>query len=76
MKHLTTQQAAQELGISPHTLDAWRAKGFGPQYRKIGRRVFYEKSDLSEWAQGQARWSTTADAPAGAATNPVADASC
>ena len=59
MNHLTVKEAAQKLGISPHTLDAWRAKGFGPQYRKIGRRVLYERNDLVVWASNQSRTSTS-----------------
>lgn len=66
MVHLSTKQAAQELGISRHTLDAWRIKGIGPQFRKIGRRVLYERADLIAWANEQSRTST-ADSGNGAA---------
>jgi len=59
MHHLTIKQAAQELGVSHHTLDAWRTKGIGPQFRKIGRRVLYERADLVVWASDQSRTSTS-----------------
>ncbi len=59
MNHLTTHRAAQELGISRHTLEAWRIKGIGPRFRKIGRRVLYEQGDLVVWASNQSRTSTS-----------------
>ena len=59
MNHLTTERAAQELGISRHTLEAWRIKGIGPRFRKIGRRVLYEQGDLVVWASNQSRTSTS-----------------
>ena len=59
MNHIDTQRAARELGVSPHTLEAWRIKGTGPQFRKIGRRVFYERNDLVVWASEQSRTSTS-----------------
>ena len=59
MNHLTTAQAADALGISRHTLEAWRIKGIGPMFRKIGRRVLYERDDLIGWASNQSRTSTS-----------------
>ena len=59
MNHLTTDQAAEALRISRHTLEAWRIKGIGPRFRKIGRRVLYERNDLVVWASNQSRTSTS-----------------
>ena len=56
--HLDTKKAAKELGVSNHTLVAWRIKGFGPKFRKLGRRVLYEQNDLVAWADKQSRTST------------------
>ena len=61
MHHLTNKQAADELGISHHTLDSWRIKGVGPQFRKIGRRVFYDQNDLVVWASKQSRTATSGE---------------
>jgi hypothetical protein len=47
---LTTDAAARELGVSPHTLRNWRAAGTGPAYFALTRsRIFYARSDLAAW---------------------------
>lgn len=49
----TTGDAATYLGISRHTLEAWRVKGTGPAYRRVGTgpraRVLYLIEDLDRW---------------------------
>jgi len=35
------------------TLEVWRCLGRGPRFIRIGRRCFYEKSALEEFARGQ-----------------------
>ena len=41
------EQAGPYLGNTPcSTLQWWRTKGRGPRYTKIGRKVFYRRSDL------------------------------
>lgn len=49
----TTGDAATYLGISRHTLEAWRVKGTGPIYRRVGNgpraRVLYMVEDLEHW---------------------------
>lgn len=55
---LTTEQAAAEVfhgTISPVTLQWWRAKGRGPRYLKISRRVVYRRSDLEAYIAAGAR---------------------
>lgn len=42
-------EAAKYLGLSPHTLNAYRVSGNGPRYLKIGSRVRYRRVDLDEW---------------------------
>ena len=58
-KHYDTPGAAKLLGLSPKTLERWRLEGGGPKYRKFGKRVMYAETDLSEWAEGQTRTSTS-----------------
>jgi hypothetical protein len=42
-------EAADYLRISPHSLAAWRFKQEGPLFIKMGKRVFYRRSDLDQW---------------------------
>jgi hypothetical protein len=42
-------QAAELLRILPQTLAVWRVEKRGPRYLKIGRKVFYRRSDLCAW---------------------------
>src|SRR5262245_38424398 len=43
---LKENQAAKLLGVSPRTLQAWRLRGGGPPYLKIGRAVRYQRKVL------------------------------
>jgi predicted site-specific integrase-resolvase len=43
---LETVHAADQLGLSPRTLEGWRRRGEGPPYLKIGRRVKYRPEDI------------------------------
>ena len=44
---LTRSQAANYLGVSPGTLEVWASTGrYNLPYVKVGRRVFYRRSDL------------------------------
>jgi predicted DNA-binding transcriptional regulator AlpA len=44
-----TVHAADELGLSPRTLEGWRRRGEGPPYLKIGRRVKYRPEDIEAY---------------------------
>jgi hypothetical protein len=46
---LETVYAADELGLSPRTLEGWRRRGEGPPYLKIGRRVKYRPEDIEAY---------------------------
>jgi len=56
---LNETNAARFLDIKPATLAAWRYRGTGPIFRKIGRLVRYLQRDLEEYLEGQARRSTS-----------------
>ena len=49
----STTDAAVYLGISRHTLEAWRVQGRGPAYRRNGTgraaRAMYLVEDLDVW---------------------------
>ena len=46
---LNQREAAMLLGLSPRTLERYRYTGFGPAYRKLGRRVLYCAADIDQW---------------------------
>lgn len=56
------REAAALLKISARTLQAWRCRGGGPPYYKIGRSVRYDLSQLPEWASGRVFEHTTSAA--------------
>lgn len=46
---LTTQDAAQYLGLAPATLNKWRVYRTGPRFLKLGRAVRYRRADLDAY---------------------------
>ena len=52
-KWLTTKEAAEQLRISPGTLNNARSTGTGIviNFHKIGSRIFYEKSDVDNYVK-------------------------
>ena len=48
---LTEREAASYVALSSHTLRAWRARGGGPVYHKLGRSIRYRVADLDTWLQ-------------------------
>jgi predicted DNA-binding transcriptional regulator AlpA len=41
--------AALHLDISPRTLQAWRIRGEGPAFVKLGRSVRYDRAELERF---------------------------
>jgi predicted DNA-binding transcriptional regulator AlpA len=56
---LNENQAAEFLGVSVRTLQAWRVRGGGPRYVKIGRSVRYQRRELVAFQQSHTVGSTT-----------------
>jgi hypothetical protein len=56
---LNENQAAEFLGVSVRTLQAWRVRGGGPPYVKIGRAVRYQRRVLVAFQQTHTVTSTT-----------------
>ena len=46
---LTERQVAEQLGLSVATLRAWRHRGKGPRFLRLGRSVRYLPSDVDEF---------------------------
>lgn len=56
---LSPDQAALRLRVATNTLAKWRVSGEGPDFIKIGSRVFYEQGDLFDWIEAQKRSNTS-----------------
>jgi hypothetical protein len=56
---LTTKRAAQELDLQKCTLEAWRTRGGGPAFIKLGRAVRYRLSDLKAFIESGVRQNTS-----------------
>jgi predicted DNA-binding transcriptional regulator AlpA len=48
---LSDAQVAERLGVSPFTVRAWRHKGMGPRFMKMGRAVRYRARDVEAFEQ-------------------------
>jgi hypothetical protein len=48
---LTEVDAGDLLKLSIRTLQAWRARAFGPTFVRVGRAIRYRRRDLDEWVR-------------------------
>jgi len=51
------------LRITTKTAEAWRSRGGGPRYVKVGALVRYRKSDIAEWIERRTIDSTSCTTP-------------
>lgn len=49
LRPLTDIEVATRLGVSRFTVRAWRHKGQGPRFLKMGRAVRYRLADIEEY---------------------------
>lgn len=56
---LDEEKAAEILAVKTKTLQAWRFRGNGPSFVKLGRCVRYRLSDLEGFIARQTRRSTS-----------------
>jgi predicted DNA-binding transcriptional regulator AlpA len=52
-------EAAYLAGLSARTFEAFRLKGGGPSFVKLGRAVRYRRGDVLAWATAKLRRSTS-----------------
>lgn len=50
---MRTEPSADYLGLKPATLVAYRQKGNGPRYSKLGKIAVYDIADLDAWAEAR-----------------------
>jgi len=60
LRHLTPIELSKSLGISASTLAHYRCSGKGPEFIKIGRRVFYDEDAIKRWLRDHS-FKSTAD---------------
>lgn len=48
---LSDAQVAERLGVSLFTVRAWRYRGMGPRFLKMGRAVRYRSQDVEAFKQ-------------------------
>ena len=56
---LTPEQLAAELQIKVQTLAKWRLTGEGPCFLRIGRKIRYSRTSVSDWLITRERTSTS-----------------
>ncbi|MCK2241008.1 MULTISPECIES: AlpA family transcriptional regulator [unclassified Crossiella] len=49
----SVEDLSEFLGIPVNTLYQWRAKGYGPTGRRIGKYVRYHPEDVHAWVDNQ-----------------------
>ena len=47
---ISTKEAAAMLGVSPLTLEVWRARKYIP-FIRLGRRTLFDPRDLAAWVE-------------------------
>ena len=48
---LSETEVAERLGVSPFTVRAWRHRGHGPRFLKMGRAVRYRPEDIDAYKE-------------------------
>ena len=49
VRHLTTAELAERLGVPEATVKKWRATGDGPAFVPVGKHVRYRIQDVEAW---------------------------
>jgi len=51
--YLRREELAQQLGVSPRTIDRWQTSRCGPPRVAIGRTILYSTASVREWLQSK-----------------------
>lgn len=62
---LDTEESARYLDLKKTTLEAWRCRGVGPRFAKLGRSVRYRRADLDAWIESRIRENTVGSGASG-----------
>jgi hypothetical protein len=46
---ITPEELAVTLGVTVSTVHGWRDQGTGPDYTRLGKRVYYRLEDVELW---------------------------
>lgn len=46
---LSEDELAVMIDVKPQTLQTWRVQKTGPDFVKLGKAVFYRRSDVEAW---------------------------
>ena len=49
--YLSETELAQELGVTRATIRNWKAQGEAPAVTRIGKKIFYARTDVRDWLQ-------------------------
>lgn len=55
----TTEEAAKKLKLRKSTLEAWRCRGGGPVFVRLGRAIRYRQEDLDAFVCENLRTNTS-----------------
>ena len=50
---MSPEDLGEMLGLTTQTLAGWRASNTGPAYSKIGKVIFYLRSDVARWIRNK-----------------------
>ena len=53
------EEIAKFLLVAPKTMEAWRSRGGGPPYVRVGRLIRYRKSSVVAWLKSREVSSTS-----------------
>mgnify|MGYP001297362607 CR=1 FL=1 len=56
---LQPPELAADLGLTTYTLQRYRCEGTGPEFEKIGNRIFYRADVVEAWRQAKSKTSTS-----------------
>jgi hypothetical protein len=56
---LDQTRLAEQLVVTTKCLEAWRHRGGGPKFVKVGRLIRYRPSDVAEWLMRRTATSTS-----------------